>query len=369
MVMYVWGRDSLTLEDCKNPVLAEELGVESEEILLVNARSHTVSGTSTEQDETPRSFTEVFQDNEDIQKAGVPPHKVMELDVLKHSADQTHDDWVRLAVVIRDNYHKYRGFVIHNGTDTMVAVATALSFMLENLGKPVIFTGSCIPADRLYTDLKRNLIVALLFANCSQICEVCILFDERLFRANRTIKVSRARLAPFDSPHFPPLATMHGTMSLHRPFLRPFPLGQFRIMDNMKSVVLCLKLGPSMRKRFLMKSVELTEARAILIIAFGGGNAPSLCGFMKKAVRRAVERDIAVCVCTQNLYGSVDLGTYAAGDQLLEAGAISASDMTIEASIMKLRYLIGLGLSTKDIKKYFSSVDLRGELTPPQPRL
>ncbi|RNF13803.1 asparaginase [Trypanosoma conorhini] len=369
MVMYVWGQDSLTLEDLKNPLLSEELDAECEDILLINARSYAVSGTSREEERSLRSFTDILTDHEDIQKTGVPPHQVMELDVLKHSADQTHEDWLRMAVVIRDNYHKYRGFVIHNGTDTMVATATALSFMLENLGKPVIFTGSRIPADRLYTDLKRNLIVALLFANCSQLCEVCILFDERLFRANRTIKVSRSTLAPFDSPHFPPLATMHGTVSLHRPFLRPFPLGQFRVMENMNSVVLCLKLGPSMRKEFLMRSIELTEARAIVIIAFGGGNAPSFGGFMKKILRKAVERDIAVCICTQNLYGSVDLGTYAAGDQLLEAGAISASDMTIDASIMKLKYLIGLGLPTKDIKRFFSSVSLRGEITPPQSEL
>ncbi|EAN97982.1 asparaginase, putative [Trypanosoma cruzi] len=366
--MYLWGHNSLTLKDSADPSLEMGPDTEGEEVLLINARPYTLTGVSAEKGGLSQGFIDIKK-NEDLQKAGVPPFRVMELDVLRYSADQNHDDWVSLAALIRENYHKYRGFVINNGKDNMVATATALSFMLENLGRPVIFTGSCIPPERLYTDLYRNLIVALLFASCSQINEVCILFEERLFRANRTIQFSRSAISPFDSPHFPPLATIHGKMSIHRTFLRPYPHGQFRVMDNMRAVVLCLKLGPSMRRRVLLRSVELTEARAIVIIAYGGGNAPTRGGYMKEIVRKAVERDIAVCVCTQNLYGSVDLGTYAAGDQLLEVGAVSSRDMTIEATIMKLKYLIGVGLSTKEIKRFFGDVSLRGELTPPTSQL
>ncbi|KEG12403.1 cytoplasmic l-asparaginase i-like protein [Trypanosoma grayi] len=365
MVKYVWGSESVAPPEAPVLPIDAEVDTGCEEVLLINTRSYALfDGDEPKAGEPTRNFLDILKENEDLQKTGVPRYHVVELDTLKHSAGQEHTDWIKLAHLVRDNYHKYRGFVVHNGTDNMVATATALSFMLENLGKPVVFTGARIPSERLYTDLKRNLILALLFANCSMISEVCILFDERLFRANRTIKISRSSLAPFDSPHFPPLATMDVAMNLHRPFLRLHPRGRFRVMDNMDAAVLCLKLGPAMRRRVFLRAVQLTEARAMIIIAYGGGNGPTRGDFMRNVIRTAVARDIVVVVCTQNLYGSVDLGAYEAGEQLLKAGAISARDMTIEATIMKLKYLLGVGLSSKEIKKIFSDVNLRGELSP-----
>ncbi|KAH9578105.1 Asparaginase/glutaminase [Trypanosoma melophagium] len=340
-----------------------EMDTSNQEVLLINARSFPCVEDSSVQGEGPRDFLELLKGNADLRSDGVPKFRVSQLNVVKHSAGQNHDDWISIAHLIQANYQKCRGFVVINGTDNMVATATALSFMLENLGKPVVFTGSRIPPERLYTDLWRNLIVALLFANCSQINEVCILFDEQLFRANRSIKVSRSKLSPFDSPHYPPLASMRGAIHLHKPFLRLHPRGRFRVMDKMESIVLTLKLGPSLRQEVLKKAITLTKAHAIVIIAYGDGNGPSRGGYMRNIVKKCVERGIPVVVCTQNLYGSVNLGAYEVGEELLKAGALSARDMTIEATIMKLKYLLGVGLSTDDIKKFFSNVNLRGELT------
>ncbi|ORC90380.1 cytoplasmic l-asparaginase i-like protein [Trypanosoma theileri] len=365
MIKFDCNSDSLGISNAATPQpLDMEIDTNNQEVLLINTRNFPcVEDCNSQGGGKPRDFLEILKQNDDLRSSGVPKFRVVQLEVLKHSAGQNHNDWISLANLIQANYHTCRGFVVVNGTDNMVSTSTALSFMLENLGKPVVFTGSRIPPERLYTDLWRNLIVALLFANCSQLNEVCILFDEQLFRANRSIKVSRSTLTPFDSPHFPPLASMHGAIHLHKPFLRLHPRGQFRVMDKMQSVVLTLKLGPSLRQEVLQKAVELTKARAVVIIAYGDGNGPSRDGYMSNIVKKSVERGILVVVCTQNLYGSVNLGAYEVGEELLKAGAVSAHDMTIEATIMKLKYLLGVGLSTNDVKKFFSNVNLRGELT------
>ncbi|KAG5489609.1 hypothetical protein GH5_00487 [Leishmania sp. Ghana 2012 LV757] len=352
--------------------LSPEEDTSGAKVLLINMRSHH----SDLLDQTQKSyvdrrsfFLDILKRNEDLRRPGVPSFDVMQLEKLKLSADHTHEDWMELAHLIKEEYHNYRGFVVESGSDNMVATSTAVSFLLENLGKPVVFTGSLIPGDRIYTDMKRNIILALAFASCSQLCEVCILFDEMLFRANRTIKVSRCSLRPFDSPHFPPIASMHGgVMTIHKVLLRPRPTGRLRVDSELSTMVLTLKMGPGAPFEFFEAAIEHTKAPALILRCYGSGNGPTRQSFMKRLLAKAKARDLVVVISTQNRYGVVDLSEYEAGRQLLEAGAISAGDMTQETVIVKLKYLFGLGMSPKQVRKSFA-VDMRGEASSPSAKL
>lgn len=353
-------------------VLTPEVSTTDRKVLLINTRSYMSDVLDPENQSCadPKNFfLDMLSKNDDLHKEGVPSFDVAQLEDLKLSSDQTVEDWVYLARFIQQNYHKYRGFVVQNGTDNMVATATALSFMLENLGKPVVFTGSLIPGNHIYTDMKRNIILSLSFASCSQLCEVCILFDEKLHRANRSIKVTRSNLLPYDTPHFPPLATMQGgAMSIHRPLLRAHPHGKLCVMPDMSTQILVLQLGPGMMHEAVMQAVEFTTARGIVLYCFGSGNGPTRRDYMRSLLRRAQERDIVVVICTQNRYGSVNLSEYEAGRQLMEEGAISAGDMTHEATVAKLKYLFGLKLKSKEVRQYLLC-DLRGEISMPYAKL
>nr|AGT02643.1 asparaginase [Crithidia acanthocephali] len=352
--------------------LALEADTSGSRVLLINMRSYQSDLIEQDQQglvDRRNFFVDILNRNEDLRKPGVPAFDVVQLDTLKLSADHTPEDWMQLAQLIRKKYHQYRGFVVESGSDNMVSTSTALSFLLENLGKPIIFTGSLIPGDRIYTDMKRNIILALLFASCSQVCEVCILFDEMLFRANRAIKVNRSNLRPFDSPHFPPIATMQGgSLAIHRPLLLPHPTGRLRICAQLNVKVLTLELGPGAPLEAFMVAVAETAAPAVVLRCYGSGNGPTRNGFMKRLLKQARTRDLVVVICTQNRYGAVNLAEYEAGRQLMEAGAISAGDMTQEATMIKLKYLFGLGMSAAQVRSSFL-IPLRGEVSPPVSKL
>ncbi|KPI87375.1 asparaginase-like protein [Leptomonas seymouri] len=370
-MLYIYN-DSRSVSRILGNELALEEDTSGSRVLLINMRSY--QSDLLEQDQRSvvdrrNFFVDILNRNDDLRKPGVPAFDVVQLDRLKLSADHTPEDWMRLAQLIREKYHQYRGFVVESGSDNMVSTSTALSFLLENLGKPVIFTGSLIPGDRIYTDMKRNIILALLFASCSQVCEVCILFDQTLFRASRAIKVNRNNLRPFDSPHFPPIATMQGgSLVIHRPLLLPHPTGRLRVCAQLYSKVLTLDLGPGAPLESFLIAVEKTAAPAVLLRCYGSGNGPTRNGFMKQLLANAKRRDLVVVICTQNLYGAVDLAEYEAGRQLMEAGAISAGDMTQEAAAIKLKYLFGLGMSPAQVRACFLT-PLRGEVSPPVSKL
>ncbi|AYU83820.1 asparaginase-like protein [Leishmania donovani] len=352
--------------------LSPEEDTSGAKVLLINMRSHQ----SDLLDQAQRSnvnrrrfFLDILHCNEDLHRPGVPSFDVMQLEKLKLSADHTHEDWIELAQLIKKEYHHYRGFVVESGSDNMVTTSTAVSFLLENLGKPVIFTGSLIPGHRIYTDMTRNIILALAFASCSQICDVCILFDEMLYRANRTIKMSRCSLRPFDSPHFPPIASMRGgVLIIRKVLLRPHPTGRLRIEAELSTKVLTLELGPGAPFEFFRAAIEYTSAPALILRCYGSGNGPTRRDFMKRLLAIAKTRDLVVVICTHNRYGVVALSEYEAGRQLMGAGAISAGDMTHEAAMVKLKYLFGLGMSPEQVRKYFA-VDMRGEVSSPSAKL
>jgi len=303
----------------------------------------------------------------ELQQPEMPEVVLHEYSPLLDSSDMSPSDWGLLASDIRANYFDFDGFVVLMGTDTMAYAASALSFMLENLGKPVIFTGSQIPLCEAYNDARRNLIMALIFASRDTICEVCIFFHDRLLRGCRSTKVNTTRLMAFDSPNIAPLAQIGITIEENHHLLMPPARGPMRAHMKMDTRMLTVRLVPGFDDSVIQYAVEAADVshlRALVVQLYGTGNLPSAKQGFLQLLADANDKGILVVAATQCLTGSVMMGHYAVGQALSGAGVVSASDMTVEAVSCKLAYLFGRGDLNKEQISKLLTVSLRGELTP-----
>lgn len=284
------------------------------------------------------------------------------------SSDLGPDEFANIANDIRANYLHFDGFVVLSGTDTMAYCATALSFMLENLGKPVVFTGSQIPLSEPYNDGRHNLIMALVFASRDTMNEVTIFFHDRLLRACRSTKVNTHRLLAFDSPNIDPLATIGVTIEENEALVLPPAKGALRVHSRMDTRLLTIRLVPgfddAMIAEMIERNAEKNLLKALVLQLYGTGNLPSAKDSFVQLLADATSRGILVVAATQCFTGSVILGHYAVGKALESAGVVSANDMTLEATACKIAYLFGRGdLSHKEVASLMG-VSLRGEITP-----
>ncbi len=283
------------------------------------------------------------------------------------SSDMGPGDWAMLARDIHTNYYHFDGFVILMGTDTMAYAASALSFMLQNLGKPVVFTGSQIPLREPYNDARKNLIMATIFASSDTVSEVCIFFHDRLLRGCRATKVNTSKLKAFDTPNLPPLAEIGINIEENEHLFRAPPRGSFRINPTMDTRMITLRLVPGFDDasiKAIIDAARQTHLKGLILQLYGTGNLPSIKDDFVQCLRDATDAGVVVVATTQCQSGSVILGHYATGQKLIGAGVVSASDMTIEATTTKLAYLLGRQDLTIDEVRDLMTVDLRGEITP-----
>jgi len=277
--------------------------------------------------------------------------------------------WQSLARLIRDRYDDYDGFVILHGTDTMAYSASALSFMLENLGKPVIFTGSQLPIGEPRTDGKENLISAVEIATAKDaegrpmVPEVCICFNSQLLRGNRSIKVNATGFDAFKSPNYPLLATAgisikYNNSFIHNDYDRRKGLTIHTDLDTRVSV---LKLHPGITEQAVRDILLGDGSRAVILETYGSGNAPCRPWFLA-LVREAASRGKILLNVTQCLSGDVDMDIYATGRALKDAGVICGHDITTESALGKLFYLMG-GNAENDKVKTLLEKNLKGEIS------
>lgn len=283
------------------------------------------------------------------------------------SSDVHPETWEKMALCISDNYDKYDGFVILHGTDTMAYSASALSFMLENLGKPVIFTGAQLPIGTMRSDGKENLLSAIEIAAANEnghpiVPEVCIFFEDTLFRGNRTTKKNAEHFNAFNSYNYPPLAKAGVHIKYFRSYIHyPDPGSRLGLRLKTNPNIAVLKLFPGISEKVVRSILETDGLRAVVLESFGAGNAPRH-PWLYDVLKETVDRDVIVVNKTQCSTGSVEMGRYETSLNLMSAGVIGAHDITTEALVTKLMYLLGEYDSTAEVKKWIS-VSICGEMT------
>lgn len=288
-------------------------------------------------------------------------YQIKEYEPLLDSSNMEYSDWVEIAQDIERHYDEYDAFIVLHGTDTMAYGTSALSFMLVNLAKPVIVTGSQLPLSEIRNDAVENLLGALALAGQYNIPEVGLYFRSQLFRGNRVRKVDASAFDAFASGDFPPLARVGVDVSVQWSLVRTASQHRLRVASITEKNVATLRIFPGMPAA-LLRNVLQEPIRGIILETFGSGNAPDNRPELLNILRDANERGVIIVNCTQCLRGRVKMN-YAAGQSLAEVGVISGHDLTTEAALMKLAYLLSYEHLSSDEIKRLMQTSIRGELT------
>jgi L-asparaginase len=309
----------------------------------------------------PGFFEARLRETPEFRAPQIPEFEVHEYAPLLDSADMSPDDWLRIAEDVERRYDDFDGFVVVHGTDTMAYTASALAFMFEGLSKPVVLTGSQIPLCETRNDARNNLLSALEIAADARLSEVVVVFDELVMRGVRTRKLDASGLSAFRSPNCAPLGRIGSRIELDASRLRPRGDGPLRIQPVGQPIVGTMRLFPGLRASVL-ENVLAPPLEGLVLESFGVGNGPIHDADFLRVLRHSTERGVVVVATTQCLRGQVDLSSYATGQALADAGVVGGADMTPEAALAKLHYLLNKGHAPARVREELAR-DLRGELT------
>ena len=284
------------------------------------------------------------------------------------SSNMNTQNYVEIVNIIQENYKGFDGFVVLTGSDTMSYISSAVSFMLENLQKPIIFTGSQLPIGDLRTDAKENLITSIEIA-CSRknnkpiISEVCLYFEYKLYRANRTTKINAEQFEAFTSMNYPPLAEsgVHLNFNEHYIYKPEKENLDLIVRKNLVTDILILKLFPGITEKTVKSILNTKDLKGVVLETYGSGNAPDKNWFLS-LLKDAITKDIRVINVTQCSGGNVIQGHYETSIVLKQIGVVSGKDITTESAVAKLMYLLNENLSLKEFSFYFEK-SLRGEIS------
>ena len=275
---------------------------------------------------------------------------------------------VDIVEIIEENYINFDGFVVLTGSDTMSYTSSAISFMLKNLKKPIIFTGSQLPIGDLRTDAKENLITSIQIAASQEkgkpiISEVCLYFEYKLYRANRTTKISAEQFEAFASMNYPPLAESGVHLSfnkhvIHQPTKK---YDELIVRKNLVNDIVILKLFPGITKTIVESILNIPNLKGVVLETYGSGNAPTSKEFIN-LLKKAIDKNVKIVNVTQCAGGEVIQGHYETSIALKEIGIINGKDITTEAAIAKLMHLLNKNLDLESFKFYFEK-SMRGEIT------
>ena len=341
--------------------------MEKKKILIIHTGG-TIGMVPTENGFAPKQgvLLEELKNIRDLSSPDMPVWDLIEFEPLLDSTNIRYEQWNSIADAIALYYDKYDGFVVLHGTDTLAYSASALSFMLEGLDKPVVFTGAQIPLCELRSDGRDNLITSMMIAADGVIREVSLCFGDSILRGNRAIKYSADGMMAFTSPNFNKLADAGITIEYNHASINEYektslhsgPLNIVKLDENRIAVI---KIVPGIQFD-IFEPIMLESLDGLVLETFGKGNIPDYDTALSRLISEASRCGTIVVVCTQCPAGTVSLGTYKAGSALVEAGAVSGGNMTTEAVITKLTYLLSKGLPKEDIRRLMQT-DLRGELT------
>lgn len=310
----------------------------------------------------PRFLDEELHSIPDLSRDDFPAWELYEMNPLLDSSNMTLKEWNEIGRVIFENYENYNGFVVLHGTDTMAYTASALSFILRGLNKPVVLTGSQIPLSELRSDGRDNLITSVLIASEGIANEVCLYFSGKLLRGNRAMKMSADGLVAFKSPNYPLLAEVGITVKYNRGALLPHKDSEkFEYLPFHNVPIGVLKVFPGIQFG-LFEDIMTEKLSGIVLETFGSGNIPSGGDELLPIIKKAFASGSVVAVCSQCPVGTVTLGAYETSSSLKSAGAVSGKDMTTEAAVAKLYHLFSLELTKEEIKRLMEE-NIAGELS------